>query len=315
MAQLAQLTAALGLDDAPCGEPDMRGLKAKLTDMGVNSCGWRLYLNHGDALFAPLLPWFRPLPRGQSVAQAVAWLRLLQACEMDVLPPLELARSVPAWGIPLGQIGDIPPLFLRAAWKATVAAPYNEANTTMSEFVAQEVVPLAQWFFRSGAFQTTNPARLKAGWESLQRLQSEETVERIREQLDGPWPALVYRYTSGPFVLRELCTEEELQEEGEAMSHCVGTYADTCRFEPVRVYSIRYKQTEARIATLSVRETRPGWWDVDQLKGPSNGDPGNLMWPEISDLLQLLNTVTRHNAVLRRHLDLVHQHVKFSSVN
>lgn len=257
-------------------------------------------------MFKPLAKaWFKSNSPRACAAQAIGWLRVLQACEMDVLPPLELVSSIQEWGLPHMQLDAIPPMFLRAAWKAAVTASYED--DVCDDFVAESVVPLARWFFASGAYKTTGPDRLKAGWDSLKRLRRESVRSHAIQLSDADWPPVIHKYTSGPFVLVGLCNESDLVEEGQAMKHCVGSYADICRFEPLRVYSIRHKKTGARVATLSVRETKPGWWDVDQVKGPSNADAGPLLWPEIDGLLRLLNTVSRRDTQLRNYLDFVHQ--------
>lgn len=300
------LSHALGLPHAPDGQPGPGTLKAKLAQRGVNARGWRVYLDHGDAMFQPLAAWFAQRSPEENATEATAWLCVLQACEMDVLPPVELVRSIPLWKLPQDRLSAIPHLFLRAAWKATVATAYED-SLTPANFVTDDVVPFAQWFFSSGAYKTTRPASLKVSWANLGRLRREFIKQRGCALSGADWPPVVHKYTSGPYVLLCLSREAELQAEGDAMKHCVGTFGDTCRFEPVRVYSIRLKKTGQRLATLSVRETRPGWWDVDQLKGPSNEDAGSLMWPDVVGLLQTLNTVSSQDAELRCYLDWVHQ--------
>lgn len=97
-------------------------LKETLSRRGINSRGWRLYLDYGDAIFLPLgRAWIDPENHPLSAPHnAIAWLRLLQACEMDVLPPVQLVRSIAAWKVPGVRLERIPPLFLRAAWKACI---------------------------------------------------------------------------------------------------------------------------------------------------------------------------------------------------
>lgn len=302
-----ELTRALGLTAAP-GQPVEPGaIKAQLTQRGVNARGWRLYLDHGHTMFKPLVPSFGQGCTDDQAAQAVAWLCVLQACEMDVLPPVELVQSIAQWRIPQNRLSAIPPMFLRAAWKATVATAYKDPATTSADFVAKEVVPFAQWFFSSGAYKTTRPESLKVAWGHLGRLRREFIRQQGCAMSGADWPPVVHKYSSGPFVLLGLSRETELKEEGEAMDHCVDTYGDTCRYEPLRIFSIRLKKTGTRVATLSVKETNPGWWIVDQLKGHSNADPGNLMWVEIMGLLETLNTVSSQDAELRRYLDSVRQ--------
>lgn len=302
-----KLSRAVGLVTPAGDEPDMRDLKSKLTVRGVNARGWRLYSDHGDAMFTPFDRWWSRLSPDASATQALAWLCILQGCEMDVLPPVDLVRSIPDWNLPGGQIAAIAPMFLRAAWKATVAASYDDAKGSPKEFVAKQVVPFASWYFTSGVYQSTAPEKFKSGWMGIQSLRRQFIQHQASELSQADWPPVIYKYSSGPYELRGLISEADLKQEGEAMDHCVGSYADTCRFEPVRIFSIRHKKTGDRVATLSVRESEPGYWTADQLKGPSNADPSPLLWPEIDGLLQLLNGVSRNDPKLRQYLNTVHQ--------
>lgn len=308
MPKLNALAGWLGMSTAKGGQDDLRLLKTALTQQGVNSRGWRLYLDHGDPMFTPLLAnWPLELTHATRGRQAIAWLCVLQGCEIDVLPPPELVLSVSNWDLPSAQVSAIPPLFLRAAWKALVAAQYTADDVDTDTFIEDDVVPLAQWFFRSGAYKTTGPDRLKAGWDSLKRLRRESVAVQAGQLSKADWPPVIHRYASGPYELIGLCHDTELAEEGEAMNHCVGTYGDRCRFAPLRIFSVRRKKCGTRVATLSVRENNPGCWGVDQLKGPSNAEVGQLLWPEIDGLLQTLDAVSRNDQRLRSYLDFLWQ--------
>lgn len=310
MPQLNALGQWLGVSTpSDTAQTDLRLLKAALADQGVNSRGWRLYVDHGDAMFLPLFACLRAgVNRRRILAnRAVAWLRVLQACEMDVLPPPELVSSIADWAVPGGDLLQIPPLFLRAAWKAVIAAQYQTEDMDVEDFVNQSVVPLAQWFFRSGAYKNTGPDRLKAGWESLKRLRRENLAAQVGDSSAADWPPIVQRYASGPFVLVGLNRDADLEEEGATMEHCVGSYGDRCRYEPLRIYSVRRQRCATRVATLSVREAQPGQWVVDQLKGLANAKVGDLLWPEIDVLLQLLNTESLKNPKIRHYLDVIRE--------
>lgn len=305
MSDMSVLTRWIGSGQPTEELPDLGALKSALSLHGVNSRGWRLYLDHGNAMFNPLRKaWLDRLPPSQQASTAIAWLRVVQACEMDVLPPVELVASISDWGLGRDGLGTIPPLFLRAAWKATSQASY--AGTDVNAFIHTEVVPLAKWFFQSGTAKSIDAGRLKAGWESLKRLRRDSVAVKARQLSADDWPAVVKRFESGAFRMHELCNASELQDEGEAMDHCVGGFADTCKYTPVRIFSIRIKKTGRRVATLAIKETRKGHWDVDQLKGPGNADPGSGLWEDIDALLRVVTDVTRRNARLRQFLDFLH---------
>jgi len=280
-------------------------LKRHLTELGVNGRGWRLYLNYGYALFAPLGQRWCDIecgdPRGDN---EVAWLKILQACETDVLPPPELVRSIADWQLPGHRLDQLPPMFLRTAWQACVAVQYRDE--CLQEFIETELNPLAQWFFLSTAHQTIDAGQLKAGWDNLLRLRRESVgVEAKKLGLDD-WPPIVRQYESGAYRFVALSYAHQLQEEGAAMAHCVGSYADRCRMEPLRIFSVRYKKTGARVATLSLRETKPGFWHFDQLKGPLNAEVDSRISQEADALLRIMNQISRQDAKTRQFLDFIH---------
>lgn len=305
MPELTELPRWLGTTVLSDSSLDLGTLKTELSERGVSSRGWRLYLDHGDAMFKPLSKnWLDKQTLPKQAAAGIAWLCVLQACEMDVLPPHELVSSIGEWKLPGGQLNAIPPAFLRAAWKATVLAEYNDID--IEDFIQTDVIPLAQWFFQSGAYKSTGPDRLKAGWESLKRLRREFVSVESQKLSTEDWPPIIKKFESGRFLMLALCKESELEEEGEAMSHCVDTYGDNCRFQPLRIFSIQLKKTRQRVATLSIKEIKGGDWVVDQLKGPLNADVGHCLWEDIDALLQIVNLVSRQDPKLRNFLDFIH---------
>lgn len=287
------------------GNDHLGALRTLLLKQGVNPRGWRLYLDHGDVLFAPLIPhWFEQHGKGQEAATATSWLRLLQSCEMDVLPPPELVESMSHWSVPDNRLDTVPPLFLRAAWKSCAAAQYSDDG--IDDFIEEQLIPLAQWFFCSGAYKSAESGRMKAGWESLKRMRRESVAIEARKLGTDEWPPIVRKFESGPYRMLALSSEKQLLEEGELMRHCVGTFGDNCRFEPLRIFSVQHKKTGHRVATLSIRETQPGSWVFDQLKGPANAEVDPSLWREADALLQIANRISRNDPQLRTFLDFIH---------
>ena len=114
------------MTDEPIGKHRLNALKVILTQLGVNSRGWRLYIDYGDAMFTPLAThWFARHGKRRKGVVASHWLKLLQSCEMDVLPPPEMVASMAQWQVPENQLDAVSPLFLRAAWKSCAAAQYS----------------------------------------------------------------------------------------------------------------------------------------------------------------------------------------------
>jgi hypothetical protein len=284
---------------------DQAVIKQQLGALGVNSRGWRLYADYGYPMFVPLGQRWCDLAcedvRGDN---EVAWLKILQACEMDVLPPPQLVQSMAQWHIPGDQLDVVPPLFLRLAWKACVAAQYQADG--LEDFIEEELKPLAQWFFVSRAYKTVDVHQLKAGWSCMVRLRREHVAELARKMGADDWPPVLRRYESGAFTMSALSYEQQLVEEGDAMEHCVGEYAERCRFEPLRIFSVRYKKTGQRIATLSLIEMKPGVWDFDQLKGPKNAEVDLQVSREADGLRHVMNHVSRSDVRTRNFLDFIH---------
>lgn len=242
-------------------------LKQALAARGVNSRGWRMYLDHGDALFAPLQShWLDRHTDANKAVFASIWLRLLQSCEMDVPPPLALSESISRWSLPGQGFGHIPPLFLRAAWKATMAAEYSGHN--IERFVADEIVPLAQWFFGRGIFTSMTVGQLKAGWTSL-RNKFREALLTIHKG-DQDWPPFLQRVEFSGYRFTALASDAALELEGQFMSHCIGDYGNRCRYNQFRAWSVREIKNNCHVASLTVIETHPGRWMIDNIKGPSN---------------------------------------------
>ena len=290
------------LDPAYCNEADPGTLKRLLAERGVNGRGWRLCLDYGDALFSPLEEGFSPANLAYANgSNAVAYLRLLQACEMDVLPPPELVASLARWRLPNNQLSAIPPLFFRAAWKACVAAQYSDEG--VSDFIESEVVPLAIWFFASASYQSIDDARLKAGWMTLMRLRREWFVAQARTLGEEEWPPILRSMIWDTFRFSALYSEAQLEEEGNVMRHCVGSYADRCRSELLRIYSVRHYKTGMRVATLSAKEVHTGHWVIDQIKGPSNAAVEQRLWRASRVFLDKLGYVSSRPGPVRQFLD------------
>jgi hypothetical protein len=266
--------------DIPVDEEgaDLGRLKKELSARGVNARGWRLYHDYGDAMFAALgRPWVDADAPFSSGPNAAAFLRLLAACEMDVLPPPLLVRSLRQWHIPGERLASVPPLFLRAAWKACVAADYSGDGSAehLKRFVDDEVVPLAHWFFATLQHQEPEANLLKAGWPTLKRLHQEsrreQTLQReARSPAPAQWPVFVPAVEWEGLRFVSLASDAALLAEGAAMNHCIGGYGQRCRGGMLRAYSIRDRKSGTRVATLTVEEVAPGRWRIDAIKGHYN---------------------------------------------
>ena len=288
----------------PCrrvSEPvDLGELKKTLVARGVNGRGWRLYLDFGDALFAPLgKPWVHDDQPFTSGPNAIAWLRLLQACEMDVLPPPELTASIHAWLLPGGALASISPVYFRAVWKAAVATQYT--GRPLEEFLREEVGLVNRWLCEAGLFLEPDPALMKAGWHKI--------LDRAKAALTPPtavpaptakqlsaceWDPYVRRIEWGGYVFVALSSAAALKEEGDAMQHCVGDYDENCRSGITRIYSVRERKSGMRVATCALEcsvDDDGITWEHDQTKGIRNAEVPR-------------EVLVATDAVLRSYLDL-----------
>ena len=263
----------LGLCDVRCENPpvDLGALKQALIKRQLNSRGWRLYLDYGDALFECLgRPWVDPDWMFSSAGNAATFLCLLQACEMDVLPPPELVRSMAEWNIPQNRLSLVPPAFFRTAWKACVAATY--AGQSLELFIADELQPLARWFFSSGQYHALDAGQLKAGWSALQR-RYRESMPPPRHATQAEWPIPVWRVEFDGLRFVALASAAELQAEGTLMHHCIGSYDDNCRLSSLRAYAVSHLKSGQRMATLTAWfNPCSGFWELDDIKGPGNAE-------------------------------------------
>ena len=90
---------------------------------------------------------------------------------------------------------------------------------------------------------------------------------RQGRELPAPWyPAA----KQGGFDIIPIATAADLYREGQAMHHCVATYADRVREGACYVFSVR--QSGERVATVSL--VRDGAQVlIEQVRGPCNNTP------------------------------------------
>ncbi|MBV5332888.1 PcfJ domain-containing protein, partial [bacterium] len=225
---------------------ELGAIKTLLARYGINSRGWRLYLDYGDALFSPLSrPWIHPDQPFSSGPNAIAYLRILQACEMDVLPPPTLVASLARWELPDERLDRLPPLFFRAAWKAVVANSYPSypscKQCSPEDFVEKEVLPVALLLR-----------------QQLWAQEQEALAPPQKLPLGDEWNPYVRRVEWGAYRFEALTNAEQLLAEGAAMQHCVGSFADYCRSGLKRIYSVRERKSGQRVATFSLEYADDG---------------------------------------------------------
>jgi hypothetical protein len=260
---------------------DLGRLKSALAGRGVNSRGWRIFLDFGDALFEALGdPWVQVDQPFSNGSNAVAFLKLLAACEMDVPPPPELVASMRHWAIPKHRLDDVPPHFLRAAWKACLAASYDRAKggTSLAGYVVDKIQPVASWFFTTDVHLNQDLGLLKAGWPALDARYAEWRKARFADAAPKPdapcdWPPFIRKVEWQGFRFVALASDAALEAEGDAMDHCIGSYGPRCRAGMLRAFSARYCKSGERAASLTVMENAPGVWSIAEINGAGNDTP------------------------------------------
>lgn len=284
------------------GHEDARELdtvKVVLGRLGVNQRGWRLLLSFGESLYGPLegslIDHRRPLASLENLA---FYLRLLQQCEMDVLPQPEFARAWGRMNYPdEGGCGlqDVPVGLFRAAWQECVRRQYvaGPANS----FLSTELPQVVWWFFRTERHRIYTPQHSKAGWVWFSA-RYDGWLRRCRHSFDRlrEWEPLLGKGWIVQGVLAvELTSGEAIKEEGDVMRHCVATCIDACREGVYRVFSLREPDTGERIATLGVmRDECDGEWFTEDLRAEDNADPDDALIDVAADVLNLCNESERY---------------------
>ncbi len=63
-----------------------------------------------------------------------------------------------------------------------------------------------------------------------------------------------------------------MELESHEMQNCMQTYHEICQQTLTRAFTVSHIKTGKKVANLSVSETSPGHWDIDDLKGFENCD-------------------------------------------
>lgn len=202
--------------------PALDEIKAVLASVGINQRGWRLLLSFGDALLAPRMPRAHgsaspPMPSFRTIC---ALLRLIQQCEMDVLPPPELTRAWMRIRFPSAKqdLGGVPVGLFCAAWLEAVRRQYE--GRAFHLLLAEELPAVVRWFFGQqpspSGQQLKNPQR----WFHAP---AENWLLRCEQHLSfDVWrPILPTPVSAGSLRIIELLSPAVAEDEARCMGHCV----------------------------------------------------------------------------------------------
>lgn len=255
--------------DVPAG--DAGKLKNCLRHLGMSSRTFKLYAEYGDALIRALgSRWLSPDQPEESLANAIAYLRLLNGCELDIAPPRELVAAMQNC-IPSGEpISAIPVAVFRGAWRALAQAEYR--GVSASAFIEDEFIPVISWWFTKRASVELDHLQAKSGWPWLRGRWTEARKRRSLPPKGTEWSAPLRSAEVGHLRFLPLRSLSALRDEGEVMRHCVADLADCCRKGCIHVFSVRDARTLERVATLAL-QGRGSTWTVVDLKGEENATP------------------------------------------
>ena len=275
---------------------DAKALRSALSEHGVNARGARLYLDYGDRLFQPLgATWIRQYDDALSLHSAIAWLKILQACEMDIAPPPDLVRAVASCCRTDAGLGSIPSVLFRAAWRGWSQAAY--AGGPANSFLSEELTPVFRWAMHRIGKPGFDVHQAQRGWSWLRNAWKEDRRNRARPPGRREWAAVHDEVILKNVRLIPLTCVAALEDEGEVMEHCIAEY-----FQPNRlgstalVFSAREPDTLQRLATIALRRTDTGGWQIDDIKARDNTAPPSA----VSDAAQaLLGAVNRCGVAAR----------------
>jgi hypothetical protein len=247
-------------------QPD--ALRKALKGLDVGSRAWRLYVEVGDTLIEPLADGLSRVSLVIARREVAAFLRLVQAGEMDVPPPWQLVEALQQLRLPRPVCEHVPPYLFRALWKECAQRLY--ARKAVRSWLQQEAIPLVEWFVRSGQDATMDANRRRASWRFFEQCHKSWLYEPAHPHGRRCWPAVLRRFETGPFLVQELSTEAALYAEGEAMMHCVAAWVGDCLGDGTHVFSVRERRTGVRLATLALQADDELGWQIIELKGPRN---------------------------------------------
>lgn len=258
--------------------PALDEIKAVLASVGINQRGWRLLLSFGDALLAPLMPRTHGSvsPSMPSFRTICALLRLIQQCEMDVLPPPELTRAWMRMRFPSAKqdLGDVPVGLFRASWLEAVRRQYE--GYAFHLLLAEELPAVVRWFF--GQQPSPSGQQLKNPWRWF-HAQAGNWSLRCEQHLSfDVWrPILPTPVSAGSLRIIELLSPAAVEDEARCMRHCVDMFIPDCECGDYRVFSVQVIRTGERVATIGmINDDRV--WIIDDIRGQDNEDVDEMVW-------------------------------------
>ncbi len=203
-------------------------------------------------------------------------LRLIQQCEMDVLPPPELTRAWMRMRFPsaMQDLGEVPVGLFRASWLEAVRRQYE--GYAFHLLLTEELPVVVRWFF--GQQPPPSGQQLKNPWRWF-HAQAENWSLRCEQHLSfDVWtPILPTPVSAGSLRIIELLSPAAVEGEARCMRHCVGMFIPDCECGDYRVFSVQVIRTGERVATVGmINDDRV--WIIDDIRGQDNEDVDEAVW-------------------------------------
>ncbi len=134
--------------------------------------------------------------------------------------------------------------------------------------IVAEIAPL----YPGIKFKGTTPAAVRrrmAVWDALVK-QVQNSI-RVTELPVSKIRPMGHSIGEDKISISQITVPGELLQEGRAMSHCVGTYLDSCLFGHCTIWSVR--KNGERLATLELRKEK----QIAQIRGKCNTYPGDVV--------------------------------------
>lgn len=153
--------------------------------------------------------------------------------------------------------------------KLVKAFSRHRSYDTAARAAQQEYAEAFAFFKRSGTaigiwMRETRPDITKMSWRDVQReIDSYDFGDAL-----GSKGEIVYEWDDG-WTIQKLTTDDQLEHEGEAMQHCVGTYCEDVRDGLSEIYSLRSPKGTSHVTV----EYDPKRKKFAQVKGKQNDAP------------------------------------------
>lgn len=255
--------------DAMNPVPDLRRL---LLACGWSPALWRVLAKGSPRFFLPVL---RHRDASAAWDAIVSYGAVLSSAKVRREPPTKLITAL-LLAMFNPEAGEEP--FARR-WcmvpPDVLAIALREAESRrehIAAFLQNEFMPVVQWACTRRRPLDANQRR--AGWAwLLARAHRWQASELRRLESVWPWVSLVSRTEHESMVLVPLQSALQLAEEGFAMRHCIGRYAQECKAGQLRVFSAIDAASGKRIATIALQWAALGW-RVCGVRGFANAAPG-----------------------------------------